>query len=114
MGEDRRAWVQGAALTLLGLMWLVRGLTNGDFAASVIGSSLVLGAASLALTNYAVGDSRVKRYTEAALLAASLGIVILGCFLSGAPILTVFTALIVALLMLSLALSCLLPRLRRP
>lgn len=112
MRDDRRIWTQAVILILLGLSWLVRGLISNDFATTIIGLSFVLGAISFTLTNYVISDSRIKRYTEVAFLAASLGIIILGYILSRATLLMIFTALIFALLTLGFILSYLLPRIR--
>lgn len=113
MREDGRIWIQVVTLILLGLLWLVRGLINNDFAITIIGLSFVLVAVSFILTNYVISDSRVKRYTEAAFLVASLGIIIFGYILSGAIILIIFTTLIIAFLMLGFILSYFLPKTRR-
>lgn len=112
MIESRRIWIQVVIFTLLGLLWLVRGLISNDFAITIIGLSFILGTVSFTLTNYVINDSRIKRYAEAAFLVASLGIIILGYILSGALILMIFTALIVVLLILGFILSYLLPKIR--
>jgi len=112
VSESKRIWAQAVLLTLLGLLWLVRGLINNEFAIITIGLSLIFGAVSFSLTSYVISDSRVKRYTEIAFLAASLGIIILGYILSGSPILMIFTALIIAFLILGFILSYFLPKIR--
>lgn len=113
VSESRRIWIQAVILTLLGLLWLMRGFINNEFAIIIIGLSLIFGAVSFTLTNYVISGSRVKRYAEIALLVASLGIMVLGYILSGALILMIFTALTIALLMLGFILSYLLPKIRR-
>lgn len=96
MRESRRIWIQAVALTLIGLLWLVRGLITDDLAITIVGLSLVLGVASFALINYIISNLRVKRYTKVAFLVASLGVIIFGYNLSGALILMIFTVLIIA------------------
>ncbi|MBS7607375.1 MAG: hypothetical protein QW502_01365 [Candidatus Bathyarchaeia archaeon] len=113
MSESRRIWIQAVILALLGLLWLVRGFINNDFAIMIVGFSLIFGAVSFTLTNYVISGSKVKRYAEIAFLVASLGIMILGYILSGALILMIFIALTIALLMLGFILSYLLPKIRR-
>ncbi|MEM1515553.1 MAG: hypothetical protein QXH24_05840 [Candidatus Bathyarchaeia archaeon] len=64
MRKSIRIWAQTVILMLLGSLWLVRGFINNNFAITIIGLSLVLGAASFTLTDYAMSNSRVKRYLK--------------------------------------------------